>query len=334
MPAASLRPAAGRPLDVARAPAPAPPGAGSRVARQPLRPRQSAAGTAPAAPIGCRSAPERATQARRAVVNAPRTAPTRPAAPSPRPGSPAQRPRRGDQHSMACSRCGSTAVQRPSAPCRCPLRATATCMSASAQPGSRSAARHQRRSAPRCGFAGGFDRSGGPAATPSARSAIAQGPPAGTPRPPLSSRPRLPPGAPSAAPVRLKFPKTRTRHDRATPPRREPARGAARRGAGFSPGSCSFGSATPQPRRQRGARRRRRRARRSTSRPAAPPSAPARCSTCGPLSAAQRPSAALMRPVMASRSRLPRVRPARRQPRQPISCAARSAQGPPAGPVG
>ena len=104
----------------------------------------------------------------------------------PRPGSPAQRPRRGDQRSMACSRCGSTAVQRPSAPCRCPLRAASTCMSASAQPGSRSAARHQRRSAPRCAFAGGSRPVRRAAvATPSAgphRSA--QGPPAGTPGPP------------------------------------------------------------------------------------------------------------------------------------------------------
>ena len=100
---------------------------------------------------------------------------------------------------MVCSRCGFPAVQRPSAPCRCPLRATATCMSASAQADSRSAARHQSRPAPRCAFDGGFDRAGGPAAAPSARSATAQGPPAPTSGPPLSSRPPLGAGAPSAA---------------------------------------------------------------------------------------------------------------------------------------
>ena len=60
---------------------------------------------------------------------------------------PAERPRRGDQRSTACSRCGSTAVQRASAPCRCPLRATATCMSASAQPGKRQRQRQRRRKA-------------------------------------------------------------------------------------------------------------------------------------------------------------------------------------------
>ena len=64
------------------------------------------------------------------------------------PAAPLSAPRRGDQRSMACSRCVSTAVQRPSAPCRCPLRAVPTCMSASAQPGSRSAAHHQRLDVP------------------------------------------------------------------------------------------------------------------------------------------------------------------------------------------
>ena len=160
-------------LDVAR-PGRAPPGAGSRAARQPLRPRQSAARplpgpdaalrTARAAPIGSRSGPERRYSVPgRAVGQHPSNGPSRPdRRRSPRPGSPAQRLRRGDQRSMACSRCGSTAVQRPSAPCRCPLRAASTCMSASAQPGSRSAARHQRRSAPRCAFAGGSRPAGGP----------------------------------------------------------------------------------------------------------------------------------------------------------------------------
>ena len=69
-----------------------------------------------AAPIGCQSGLERATQARRAVVSAPRTARSARGVVSTSPDSPDQRPRRGDQRSMACSRSVSTAVQRPSVP--------------------------------------------------------------------------------------------------------------------------------------------------------------------------------------------------------------------------
>ena len=75
------------------------------------------------------------------------------------------------------------------APCRCPLRAASTSMSASWQPFSRSAARHQCRSAPRCAVAG-VSRPG-PAAwkSPIDRPrGDAQGPPAAPRPPPLSSR--------------------------------------------------------------------------------------------------------------------------------------------------
>ncbi len=55
-----------------------------------------------------------------------------------------------------------SAHQCPSAPCRCSLRAASTCMSTLGQPGSRSAARHQRRSAPRCACADVSRPAGGP----------------------------------------------------------------------------------------------------------------------------------------------------------------------------
>ena len=87
------------------------------------------------------------------------------------------------------------------APCRCPLRATSMCMSASAQPGSRSAARHQRLDSGRCSLRSAWwsterlristgRQLGRPAGSPSAhfpRRRSAQGPPAPPPPPPVSS---------------------------------------------------------------------------------------------------------------------------------------------------
>ncbi len=84
------------PSMVPRAPAPAPPGAGSRAARQPLRPPPVGRRHGPAAPIGSRSGPERATQAPASRSQRPANGPSCPSASSPRPGSPAQRPRRGE----------------------------------------------------------------------------------------------------------------------------------------------------------------------------------------------------------------------------------------------
>ena len=154
-----------------------------RVTRSPDAARR----TARAPPIDRRSAPERRPGACRPGSGV--TPLERPAAPLPArfhdPAAPLSASRRGDQRSTACSRCLSTAVQRPSALCRCPLRAALASMCASWQPGSRSATRHQPRSAPRCTFA---DRSGGPAATHQPARGAAQGPPA-TPRPPPLSSP-------------------------------------------------------------------------------------------------------------------------------------------------
>ena len=195
-------------LDGARAPAPAPPGAdlarpGSRSdpasrPRGPTRCPDAALRTARAAPIGRRSAPERRPGAGRPWVSAPRTAESPRSARFPRPGSPAQRPRRGDQP-LACSRCGSTAVQRPSAPCRCPLRAASTCMSASGQPAAAqqpAISADQRLDVPSLA---GLGRPAGRGSQLCRPTDPPRDPRPAPPAPPLSSRPPLGAGAPSSA---------------------------------------------------------------------------------------------------------------------------------------
>ena len=125
-------------------------------------PRQSAAGTAPRLRSGADPALSGLLRPRRAVVSAPRTARAAHRRRLHVPAAPLSAPGGANQRSMACSRCGCTAVQRLSVPCRCPLRAASSCMSAAAQPGSRLAARHQRRSAPRGACAGVSRPAGGP----------------------------------------------------------------------------------------------------------------------------------------------------------------------------
>ena len=185
-------------LDVAPAPAQrrlgrdlAPPGSRFDPASRPRGPSRcpdAALRTARAPPIGRRSALNGAP----AVGQRPSNGRVAPISTLPRPGSPAQRPRRGDQRSMACSRCGAA----PISALQVPAQGCGDVHERLGAAGSRSAVRHQRRSAPRCAFAGGsrpVRRAGSRSISPVV---IAQGPPAGTPAPPLSSRPPLGAGAP------------------------------------------------------------------------------------------------------------------------------------------
>ena len=201
--AASLRPAAGRPLDVARAPARAPPGAGSRAARQPLRPPPVGRRHAPRLRSGGgRSVPEWATQAPASRSQRPSNGPEPPGGAVSTARQPRSAPPEGRSalHGVLPVRLHGRAAPI-SALQRCPLRAASSCMSALAQPGSRSAAAisaDQRLDVPSpaclCRPAGRGIHLCRPADPPRD--------PRPAPRPPpLSSRPPLGAGAPSAAPA-------------------------------------------------------------------------------------------------------------------------------------